>query len=401
MAGAPPLAGVRVVDLTHDWAGPHATRLLADFGAEVIRVEHVRRLDLMRLARTDDRAYDRHPRWLQLNRNKRSLTLDLGTPDGAAIFRDLVRVSDVVVESSRPGVLDRLGLGYPALSAIRPDIIVVSMSAFGQTGPEAGYAGYGGCLEAVSGAQGLTAYEAGGRPMRVREMDVINGLAGACAIMTALEHRRQTGVGQRVDCSQLETTTGGLIGEHLLEYVMNGTQQLPAGNRHPWFAPQGCYRCRGDDAWVVVTIRSDEEWVRLCEVIDRKDLIPVGATREERRRRHAELDRAIEAWTEGRSPREAMAALQERGIAAGAVLDVAEIAADPHLARRGYFQRAADGRRFPGLPFRLSDGVGAIARPGPALGEANEDVICGLLGRPRGDVVPVNEDEIGTAFDPE
>jgi len=221
MASARPLDGVRVVDLTHEWAGPHATRMLADFGADVIKVEYVRRMDIMRLARTEGCAYNHHPRWLQLHRNKQSVTLDLKQPDDAEIFKELVRLADVVVESSRPGVLARLGLGDDVLRALRPDLIMVSMSGFGQTGPEASYAGYGGCLEAVSGLQALTAYERDGRPMRVREMDVINGVSGACAIMTALVHRRQTGQGQRIDLSQLETTTGALVGAHLLEYVMN------------------------------------------------------------------------------------------------------------------------------------------------------------------------------------
>ncbi|MDY7012194.1 MAG: CoA transferase, partial [Cyanobacteriota bacterium] len=260
-----PLNGIRIVDLTHDWAGPHATRLMADYGAEVIKIEYPQRLDGMRGAYLERK--NKHPRWWQMNRNKASITLDLHVPEQVEALKELIRRSDVVVDNSRPGVMERWGLGYDTLKALRPEIIMVAMSAFGATGPESHYAGYGGCIEALSGLQILTAYERGGDALRVREMDVTNGIMGACAIVTALIHRQRTGEGQWIDLSQREACTW-LMGEHLLEYTLNGTQTLPLGNRHPVYAPQGCYRCQGDDRWLVLTVRSEAEWETFCQVLE-------------------------------------------------------------------------------------------------------------------------------------
>jgi crotonobetainyl-CoA:carnitine CoA-transferase CaiB-like acyl-CoA transferase len=399
----PPLAGIRVIDLSHNWAGPHATRLLADYGAEVIKVEYSRRMDGMRGGRKENQAYNHHPRWLQINRNKLSITLDLKRSRDVDVFKGLVRISDVVVENSRVGVMKRLGLGYEVLSEIKPDLIYVSMSAFGQTGPEASYAGYGGSLEALSGIQVLTSYEKNSRPARVREMDVTNGILGACAIMTALVYRQQTGQGQWIDLSQLETATSSLIGEHLLEYAMNGEQTLPLGNRHARYAPQGCYRCKGDDQWVVISIRSDEEWERFCTVIGHPELVNDASltTSLDRAQYQDELDKLIEGWTLSHTHLEAMSLLQQVGIAAGAVINNAEISEDLHLRERGFLQKPGDGgeKLYPGLPFRLSEGGGEVQRRGPFLGEHNEYVLCQLLGRPKDEIESLTEDKIGTAFD--
>ncbi len=401
---APPLDGLRVVDLTHDWAGPHATRMLADFGAEVIKIEYVRRLDGMRGAKLEDHAYDRHPRWLEINRNKLSITLDLHTAKGIRAFKDLVRVSDVVVESSRVGVLERFGLGYEVLRSLRPDVIVVRMSPFGQTGPEADYRGYGGCLEPLSGIQTLTGYAEESPPRRIREMDVTNGIMGACAVMSALLHRQRTGMGQAVDVSELETATAGLIGEQLIEFVATRKRPRRRGNRHPLFAPHGCYKCRGDDAWIAIAVQDSSQWSRLCQLIERPELAQGEHAQVERRHDfHDEFDRAIEAWTVRRTRFQVMDSLQALGIPAGAVLSVADLAVDPHLEARGFVRPAEDGTpgRYPGLPFRLSEGVGKVWRRGPALGEHNHHVLVDLLGWPEQDVDAIDETSIGTAFDPE
>jgi len=238
--------------------------------------------------------------------------------------------------------------------------------------------------------------------MRIREMDVTNGVVGACAIMTALVYRQRTGKGQWIDLSQLEAATSGLIGEHCLEYSMNGTQTLPMGNRHPYYAPQGCYPCKGEDKWVAIVIRSDREWEKLCELIGRKDLkrdtrFISGFGRAQH---HNELDRLIESWTRHHTSREVMDLLQQAGIAAGAVLDVGEISSDPHLEARGFFRNGRDGSgRFPGMPFVLGEGKGEVWRKGPHLGEHNEYVFCELLGWPKDQIKTPTPDDIGTAFD--
>jgi len=309
-----------------------------------------------------------------------------------------------VIESSRVGVLERLGLGFEVLRSLCPDIILVRMSPFGQTGPEASYGGYGGCLEPLSGIQAMTGYADDAPPRRIREMDVTNGIMGACAVMTALVHRGRTGDGQVVDVSELETAAAGLIGEHLLEFTVTRKRPPKRGNRHPVFAPQGCYRCRGRDAWVVIAVRDSAEWFRLCHLVDRPDLASGELAQvSERRRRHDEIDAVLEGWTSERSVLDATHGLQAIGIPAGPVFTVADLAKDAHLSARGFIRAASDGSAatYPGLPFRLSEGVGDVRTRGPALGEHNDQVLVGLLGWPDADVDRVDEANIGTSFDPD
>ena len=400
-----PLQGVRILDLTHSWAGPQGTRLMADFGAEVIRVEYVRRLCLLRGGKKENRAYNAQPDWFQVNRNKLSITLDLRQEEDRNILRDLVKISDVFIENSRTGVMEQLGFAYPDLRELRPDIIMVSMAAFGNSGPLAAYAGYGATVEALGGIQGLTAYEKTGRPQRIKEMDIINGVVAAAAILTALLYRQRTGKGQHVDYSHLEGASHATIGEHLLNYAMNGSQVLPAGNRHPHYAPQGCYRCRGTDKWVTLTVRTEAEWPRFCRALGQEEWLadPRFTSRAARMAHHDELDRLIEAWTATRTHLEAMSHLQDHGIAAGAVLDTAEINDDPHLEARGYFIAGVPGsdQVFAGFPFKFESRAGRIAWRGPDLGEHNVRVISELLGRSPKTIKPIQEEEIGTAYDPE
>jgi crotonobetainyl-CoA:carnitine CoA-transferase CaiB-like acyl-CoA transferase len=400
-----PLAGVRVIDLSHSWAAPHCSRILADFGAEVIKVEYVKRLCLLRGANTVDKAYDRHPGWLQVNRGKYSVTLDLTDRRERDVFLDLVRVSDVVIQNSRPGVMEKLGLGYAALTEARKDIIVVSMSAFGDSGPYSAYGGYGAVMEGVGGIQSLTAYEKGAKPVRIKELDITNGLAGACAVMTALLHRRKSGNGQYVDLSQLEAGTHALIGEHLLEFAANGTLALPFGNRHPVHAPQGCYPCMEPDTWAVVTVRSDAEWREFCICIGQPELAldERFATRDARQINHDALDDIIRLWSVTQRREEFMQKLQARGLAAGAVLDPLSVISDVHLKSRGYFMHDESGTSmvFLGMPFRARAMQGSIRWPGPALGQHNEMIQSGLLGRPPAEIRPVALDQLSTAFDQE
>jgi crotonobetainyl-CoA:carnitine CoA-transferase CaiB-like acyl-CoA transferase len=396
-----PLTGIRIVDMTHDWAGPHTTRILADYGAEVIKIEYPRRLCIMRGAFLD--KINNHPRWWEINRNKGSITLDLHLPEHVQAFKDLVRESDVVVDNSRPGVMERFGLGYEVLKTIRPDIIMVCMSAYGATGPESSYAGYGGAIEAISGVQSLTAYDRDGDKLRVREVDVTNGIMGACAIMTALIARQASGEGQYIDLSQREASTW-LIGEHLLEFVVNGTQTLPLGNRHPSYAPQGCYRCQGDDRWIVLTIRSDAEWVTFCSAVSHPEWSQEKrfADVEGRTRHQEEIDHMIESWTVSLDNHQAMAILQANGLAAGAVCDCHDLAVDPHLEAREWFVRLAgqENAPYPGFPFRFINAPGGVLRQrGPDLGADNTTILCNRLGWNKAQLPPLTTDSLGTAYD--
>jgi crotonobetainyl-CoA:carnitine CoA-transferase CaiB-like acyl-CoA transferase len=400
-----PLQGIFILDLTHAWAGPHATRVLADFGAEVIRVEYIRRLCLLRGGKTENQAYNNHPGWFQINRNKYSVTLDLQTEADRGVLEQLVKIADVFIENGRTGVMERLGLSYRHLKAMKPDIIMLSMAGFGNSGPYAAFAGYGATFEAMSGIQSLTAYAKNDRPYRIKEMDIINGITAAGAIMTALFHRQRTGEGQYIDFSHMEAATHALIGEHVLELAMNGQQTLPLGNRHFKFALQGCYACRGTDKWVTLTVRSEAEWQRFCAVLGHPEWQhdPRFASQSARRKNHDELDRLIEAWTRRHTNYEAMQILQHHGIPAGAVLDAAEICTDPHLQAREYFaQDPGDGHKpYMGLPFKLSQGSGKIRWRGPDLGQHNEFVRCELLGQSQDEVKPIKEEDLGTAYDPE
>jgi len=399
-----PMEGVRIVDLTHDWAGPHATRLLADYGAEVIKIEYVRRMDGMRGGRKEREAYNHHPRWKQINRNKLSVTLDLTNDSQRRIAENLIAHADVVVESSRPGVLDRWKLGFDRMQELKPDIILVSLSAFGQTGPDATYGGYGGGLEALSGVQVLTGYDAETRPpLRIKEIDVTNGVMGACAIMTALVYRTRTGRGQHVDVSQLEAMTSGLIGEHLLGFFDSGIQSPLRGNRHTEHAPSGCYRCAGDDKYVTLCVQTESQWVSLCQLIGHPNaaLDPQFATPALRHAAHDAIDRMITHWTGGRTHEAAMACLQDRGIAAGAVLNAEEVANNVHLQARAFFAAARDGSpgNYPGPPFVLSGERPGIRRIGPRLGEHNDEVLGGMVGKLKEGEYRYGPEEIGTAFD--
>lgn len=398
------LDGVRVLDLSHDWAGPHAARILADLGADVIKIEYPARLDGMRGGYLEDQRYDKHPRFWQLHRGKMSMTLDLGRERDLDRARALVRWADVVVDSSRPGVLDRLGLGWEALTAERCDIILVQMSAFGQTGPDSAHGGYGGGLEPHAGVQAFTAYAPDTAPRRIREMDVINGVAGACAVLTALVRRQMTGEAQRVDLSQVEAAAGILAGAELLETAATGSAAGPTGNRHRLAAPQGCYPCQGEDRWVVLTIRNADEWHGLCRVLERPDLEADSelSTAAGRQSAHDRIDTVITDWTRRRDHRAAMEELQKEGVPAGAVFDPADLVSDPHLAERGWFVEAEDeSGLYPGMPFRFVGEPVRVRRRGPFLGEHNRLVTTEVLGLASSDAKTVQPEELGTAFDPE
>ncbi|MBX6421606.1 MAG: CoA transferase [Nevskia sp.] len=366
-----PLAGVRIVDFTHDWAGPHTTRLLADFGAEVVKIEYPKLLDSMRGGFTD--RVNQHPRFWHLHRGKRSVALDLKNPDHLRVCRELIRISDIVVENSRPGVMAKLGLGYETLRALKPDLIMLSMSAYGADGPRAHWAGYGGGLEAQSGLQSLTGYEESGPRYRVREMDVLNSIFGACALLTALWHRARTGEGQWIDFSEYEGCIW-YIGEFFTQALREG-QPPVRGNRHPRFAPQGCYPCTGQDRWLALTVRDDGAWKRLAELLGGEALDSRYAQVAARQQRHDELDVLIADWTRQREAYETMRELQARGIPAGVVCTAADLAADPHLAARGWFWRTPDGV-YPGVPFRFRDGGAKWHSRGPDLGEYNAELFA-------------------------
>ncbi|MCK4362504.1 MAG: CoA transferase [Dehalococcoidia bacterium] len=413
------LAGLRIIDLSQIFAGPYATKLLADMGAETIRVECAARSGrggaLPRMkpggafgasfpdGDTGERSYNRFAYYNEVNRNKYAITLDLTKPLGVEVFKRLVRISDVVVESFTPRVMKNFGLDYPVLRETNPQIIMISLSGYGQDGPYRDYVTYGEGIEAMVGLSQLTAYP-DGEPLKpgVAYADATSGLHAAFAILAALRYRRLSGKGQYIDLAMREAVTP-ILGEAIMDYAMNKRAAKPMGNRHPLMAPHGCYRAQGrgrkggenekgvgenqkEGAWIAIAISSDEEWRSFCRAMgdplwtrDEK-----FASRSGRLANREELDRLIEEWTSGYDHIELMNMLQGSGIKAGAVLNIAELAHDPHLNERGFFEELshpeAGTHRYPGISWRMSRTPGRLRLPAPCFGEHNRFIFGELLG---------------------
>jgi len=403
------LAGLRVIDLSQIFAGPYATKLLADMGAEVIRVECAARSGrggaLPRMkpggafgasfpdGDTGERSYNRFAYYNEVNRNKYAITLDLTKSLGVEVFKRLVRISDVVVENFTPRVMKNFGLDYPVLRMTNPQIITISLSGYGQDGPYRDYVTYGEGIEAMVGLSQLTAYP-DGEPLKpgVAYADATSGLHAAFAILAALHHRRLTGMGQYIDLAMREAVTP-ILGEAIMDYTMNKRAAKPMGNRHPVMAPHGCYRAQGKDrenkkegAWIAIAVSSDEEWRAFCHAMgdppwtrDEK-----FASRSGRLANREELDRLIGEWTSRYDHIELMNMLQGSGIKAGAVFNIAELAHDPHLNERGFFEELshpeAGTHLYPGVSWRMSRTPGRLRLPAPCFGEHNRYVFGELLG---------------------
>ncbi|WP_428309383.1 CoA transferase [Hydrocarboniphaga sp.] len=396
VSGSGPLAGFRVLDFSHDWAGPHAARVFADYGAEVIKIEYPKHLDSMRGGRK--KTINGFPRFWQLHRGKHSVTLDLKRKDHLEFAQRLVKDTDLVLENCRAGVMERLGLGYEALRKIKPDIVMVSMSAFGMDGPYSKWAGYGGTIEAFSGLQALTAYDEASPRYRVREVDVLNGIFGLSAALTGLYHRQLTGEGQFIDVSETETTCW-LIGEFFAAASASGAEPAVHGNRHPHYAPQGCYACAGEDRWLTISVTSDAQWRALASIIGGEALArdPRYASADDRRAQHDHLDSLIQAWAAQQDRNEAMQQLQRAGVAAGAVFSSRDLANDLHLCERNWVQMA-EGVRFPGFPFQMHRGGAKVRSKGPDLGQHNAMFAERNGGLDVGDLLEM--ENIGTSYDP-
>ena len=388
-----PLAGIRVLEFCWVWAGPYACMLLASLGAEVIRIESHNRTDLTRryvVWPLPEPAPFRVPPnqgmpYNSLNRNKKSITIDLSVPEGIALVRRLAAISDVVVDNLRPGAMGKLGLGYGELMKIRPDIVVVSTSGRGQVGPEAQYLGYATIHQAIGGLAYVTGHPddapSHGTP---GDADLMNATATAFSAVAALHHRMRTGEGQFIDFSQCEGVSS-LIGELLLGYEMNGRIAERTGNAHPRYAPHNVYRCWGVDRWLALEVHSDEEFALLTRIIGRPELAgdPRFATMTARKENERELDVIVESWTRIRDRDWLASELCRSGLAAAPSRDAADLYADRHLQARQAFVRVdhpeIGALELVGLPWKISD----MAIPmvcAPLLGEHNPYVFGALLG---------------------
>jgi len=375
-----PLDGLRVLDFTWVVAGPVTTRILADLGADVIKVERRGSLDF------GDRRGGLSG---ALMRGKRSILLDLNDPRGPDLARQLAAVSDVVIDNFSARVMTNLGLDYDTLVRLRPDIICVRMTGFGLTGPDRDHVSYGPTLQALTGYTLLMA-EPGGPPagFGYSYSDLVGGNLGALAVLAAIWHRRRTGRGQLVDLAQLETAAS-VLGPVLLDRAVHGGASAPAGNasQEAPGAPHGVYPCAGEERWIAITVFTDAEWERLGEAVGRPAWTRDArfATGAGRLRHAAELDRHVTEWTRGQKAEEAMVLLQRAGVAAGLVANAEDLCArDPQLAARRHFVEVPtpEGRtvRIDGPPFVLSETPAAVSGPGPLLGEHADEVLSGLLG---------------------
>lgn len=379
------LKGLRVLDFSRVLAGPYATRMMADFGAEVIKVESAR---MAGDAEADTAGY--FNAW---NRGKRSITLDMSHPEARELARRLVAVSDVVVENFTPRVMANWGMDYASLVRIKPDLVMVSLSGMGQDGPWRDFAAFGPTIEALSGFTYLTSFTSE-RPLGTgfAYADHIGGLVGFWATLVALEHRDRTGQGQYVDVAEYEAMCA-MLGPALLDGKLNGRPVKPVGNgpEYNGSAHYGCYRCRGEDRWCVISVRP-EEWPRLGEALGN----PAGtkecwfSSAEGRCRHRDELERLIETWTKRRRPETVTARLQAAGIAAGVVNDARDLTKDRQLRARRFFYR----KKHPVLglitldasPLRLSRTPPRLRRPAPRLGQDNRYVFRQLLGLSRAEM---------------
>ncbi|AXQ30695.1 CoA transferase [Solimonas sp. K1W22B-7] len=374
-----PLQGLRVVELTKVWAGPYVGKLLAFLGAEVIRVESMESLDVTRTYGVAD--IDKAPGFQAVNPQKLSVQIDMKTPEGIALILDLLRQSDVLVENLRPGAVKRLGLGYEAARAAKPDLVYVSMGMFGSDGPLSYQTGYAPCFAALGGVSLLVGHE-GGAPggMNVRYADSSFGAAAAYAAAVALLHRRRTGAGQFIDVSAVECMSS-MIGDTIMDYSLNGAVRECDGNRHAGMAPHGLYPCR-DGEWISIAVSSDESWQALAGAMGLAS-DSLFTTLASRKAHEAELDRRLAAWTASQDARELAASLQQRGIAAGKSQSSVDLVADPQLWEGGFYREVSDRegnrRSIVGPSWTLSREAG-VTDAAPRLGEHNAYVFGEVLG---------------------
>ena len=393
------LSGIRALELAEIWAGPFCGSVLGDLGAEVIKVEAIQRIARGAIkppphasgypdGDPGERPWNRSSNFNALSRNKRGLTLDLTTKQGADAFKELVNVSDVVFTNYAFGVMDKFGLGYDELKKVKPDIIALFTPGYGNTGPYKTFRSMGMVIDAITGHTALRGYPDMdlSRNSLVHHPDAVAGATAVFAICLAIHRRARTGEGGFIDLSQAESFMPHL-GEVYLEHAISGAPRARRGNRRPDMAPHGVYRCAGEDRWVAIAVDGDERWREMCGAMQMPQLArnPRFETLAARLRNQDELDAAVERWTRTMTRYEAASALQERGIAAGPVLDCgADAYDDPHLQERGYFQAVehpdAGMHLMSGPIWRMANRSEIRHDPAPGLGEHNELILGDLLG---------------------
>ncbi len=381
------LNGVRILTFTTGYAGPYAGRLLASYGAEVIKIESRKGgLDTFRHY-GQHKDIDAAPRFIECNLGVRSLSVNLKHPTGQRLIKELAGKSDAILQNFRPRVLDKLGLGDDELRKTNPKLVILKLPGFGSEGPKSGYGTWGFNLTAFSGMTYLWNHPEQDRPIGSQGVypDHLGFVMGPTLMVAALLNSRRTGKGVTIDLAQIEGTAYTL-GTTYLETSVNGDDPKPRGNHYVEAAPHGCYRCQGDDRWCVISVGDEQEWRSFCQVIGRTELISDSrfADRQARLQHSSVLDTIVQEWTATRSAEAVMSQLQSAGVPAGVVQTGADLLKDPQLRHRNYFAAFSDsligpfeiprsGIVFKGMeeePLRLPNRFGAD----------NDQIIGEILG---------------------
>jgi crotonobetainyl-CoA:carnitine CoA-transferase CaiB-like acyl-CoA transferase len=380
------LAGLKILDFMWVMAGPAATRVLADNGAQVIRIESANKIEAARTIQPfwqNEGGAENSGLFQNMNAGKNSISLDMSKPESIQVVHDLVRWADVVCESFSPKAMKGWGLGYEELKAIKPDIIMTSSCLFGQSGPLSSLAGFGTMGASLSGF-----YDVTGWPDRDPAgcfgayTDYISPRFLSAAILAAVDHRDRTGEGQYIDLSQAEASIS-FLAPALLDYTVNGNEADRPGNRHPTLVPHVVAPAAGEDQWVAVACESDEQWQALCSVMGFGDDL-ASLDRPGRKAKEDEIEDLIGVWTATRERADIQQALQDIGVACHQVQSSADLASDPQLEHRNHFVRGehAEHGEIPveGPRFHLSRTPANVTKAGPTIGEHTFDVLLGVLG---------------------
>ncbi len=375
-----PLEGIRIADLSRVFAGPFATMLLAFHGAEVIRIESQ---DLPAFRQPQQ------PNYPELNRNKLAVTIDMRSKKGQELIKRIVAQSDVAIENFRPTVMDRMGLSYEELRAVRPNLIMASMSGYGMSGPMRDRPAFGQLLMAFGGLSYMWGHPESDIDTRPKNAysDFVLGAQAAMAVMMALEHRDRTGEGQHIESSHVEGLAA-LLGPEMLSYLINGVNPQPRGNASDVYAPHGIYPCLGHDAWVAITVGNDEQWARLVTVMDSPTWATDAtfATHRGRLANRAALDARLSEWTSTKWGGQLQVMLQAVGVSCGAVQNPLELLSDPQLRHRGTIVTAHHDPEWwgtlehPGVSAHLSATPGWATDSTPGMGQDNDRVLKQLIG---------------------
>ena len=395
-----PLKGIRIAALTWVWAGPWMGAVLADMGADVIKVESMQRLDSQRFIKvTNDFVENINMSQFNFtNRGVKSCTINMSQPGGIEIFKKLVKISDAVITNFAPRVLPGWGLTYEELKKVKPDIILVTLPAFGSVGPDKDYVSYASTIEAVGGLNvsfghpGETPVLSGTYPA-----DPIGSMYGVVGLLAALNYRNETGKGQYVDVAQSEAVTS-LIPEVIMEQVMNGRTRPRLGNRDEIMAPHGVYPCKGNDKWVAIAVGNDEEWEAMCKVMGNPGWCKDEKFSDQysRWQNQDELNKLVAGWTTGFTPYEVAHKLQKAGVAAGSSLDIGELVVDPQVVKRGAIiqQNHPVAGKINVYRAPWKSALTVKNPPSPCLGEHNDYVFKTLLGLSDNEIAKLSEEKV-------